>query len=67
MSFEAPREVGLVERASAIALKYMIKYDPERRTFVGPPFSSAAAQAELDKWNDAQKRRQMMAEREHRW
>lgn len=67
MSFEAPREVGLCEQASKIAVKYGLTYNPERKAFVGPPFSCAAAQAELDKWLQAVKRRNILAERSHRW
>lgn len=67
MAFHGINQTYLAEKAAKVAVKWGLRYDVEKRTFVGPPYSCAAAQAELDKWVKAQDHRKMVAEREHRW
>lgn len=47
-------EVGLVEKASKIALKNGVVYDSRAGIFNGDSAAVARAQAQLDSWKDKQ-------------
>lgn len=67
MSFHGVNQTYLAEKAIKVAVRWGIRYNVDKKEFVGPPYTCAAAKAELDKWRSAQERRKMLEERNHRW
>jgi len=53
MGFEAPQEVGLIEKASKIALKHGVVFNSQQRIFKGEEYAVLKATNELKKWSDA--------------
>ena len=57
MGFFANRDVGIIEKASAIAVKHNTTYDPCTGTFKGQLEDVAKSAAKLTAWTEAQARR----------
>lgn len=56
-------EIGLVEKASKIAIKRGVIYDPKSQTFKGETDAVTRAQDELSAWQAKQSLNQRVAER----
>ena len=54
MGFENHSKIGLLERASRIALKFGVVYSAEWREFRGAPDRVTKATAALEKWMQAE-------------
>jgi hypothetical protein len=57
MGFFGIREVGLLEKASTIAVKYHIVYNPRKQVFVGDPDTVRKATEQLDLWMNVRARK----------
>jgi hypothetical protein len=65
MSFEAPRTIGLVERAAKIALKHGIIYNARWNEFKGDPEAVKKATLELEKWTTNESLKALQARRHY--
>lgn len=57
MGYEAPLEIGLVEKASKIALKHGVIYNAQQHVFKGGEQAVLKATEELKKWKEQHARR----------